>query len=48
MQPANGCLITHNQVIRLTGLGTRLQNCTIMPAENGSTGLFAKRVACTT
>src|SRR5271157_6181974 len=48
MPPAYVCLITHNQMIRLAGLGTRLQNCTIMPAENGSTGLFAKRVACTT
>ena len=48
MPPAYVCLITHNQMIRLAGLGTRLQNCTIMPAENGSTGLFAKRLACTT
>jgi len=47
MPPVDVRLITNNQVIRLTGLGTRLQNCTIMPAENGSIGLFAKRVACT-
>jgi len=32
MPPANVCFIMHNQMIQLTGLGTRLQNCTIMPA----------------
>jgi len=33
MPPANVRLITRNHMIRLTGLGSRLQNCTIMPAK---------------